>query len=133
MLVSIIMPTYNCGQYICTAIDSVLAQTVSDWEMQIVDDCSTDDTASVLRPYLEQYPNIHYTCLPSNAGPAAARTEAMIRATGKYLAFLDSDDIWMPEKLEKQLTFMKETGAQFSCTGYAMMDSAFAGPIPSGT
>ena len=60
MLVSVIMPTYNCGKYILQSLDSVIAQTVTDWEVQIVDDCSTDNTAEVLKPYLEKYPNIHY-------------------------------------------------------------------------
>ena len=103
MLVSVIMPTYNCGKYILQSLDSVIAQTVTDWEVQIVDDCSTDNTAEVLKPYLEEYPNIHYYILPQNKGPAVARTEAMNHATGKYIAFLDSDDLWSPDKLEKQM------------------------------
>ena len=111
MLVSVIMPTYNCGKFILQSLDSVIAQTVTDWEVQIVDDCSTDNTAEVLKPYLEQYPNIHYYVLPQNGGPAVARTEAMRRATGKYIAFLDSDDLWMPDKLEKQIACMEQTGA----------------------
>ena len=123
MLVSVVMPTYNCGKYITESIDSVLHQTITDWEIQIVDDCSTDDTVEVLKPYLEKYPNIHYYRLPQNGGPAVARTEAIKRATGKYIAFLDSDDLWKPEKLERQINFMKKTGAKFSCTGYACMDS----------
>lgn len=123
MLVSVIMPTYNCGSFIAQSIDSVLAQTVTDWELQIVDDCSTDNTVQVLQPYLEKYKNIHYYCLEKNGGPAAARTEAMKRASGKYLAFLDSDDVWLPEKLEKQLAFMKQTGAAMSCTAYQQMDA----------
>ena len=90
MLVSVIMPTYNCGKFILQSLDSVIAQTVTDWEVQIVDDCSTDNTAEVLKPYLEKYPNIHYYVLPQNGGPAVARTEAMKRATGKYIAFLDA-------------------------------------------
>ena len=98
-LVSVIMPTFNCGQYIIQSIESVIAQTVTDWELLIVDDCSTDNTAEVMKPYLERYPTIHYYILPQNEGPAAARTEAIKRATGKYIAFLDSDDIWKPEKL----------------------------------
>lgn len=123
MLVSIIMPTYNCGKYIGASIDSVLAQTVTDWELQIVDDCSTDNTAEVLAPYLAAHSNIHYYRLPRNSGPAAARTEAMNRASGKYAAFLDSDDLWHPQKLEKQLAFMREKGAKFSCTAYSLMDT----------
>ena len=122
ILVSVIMPTYNCGKYIAESIDSVIAQTITDWEIQIVDDCSTDNTKEVLNPYLEKYPNIHYYRLPHNSGPAVARTEAINRATGKYCAFLDSDDLWLPEKLEKQIAFMEKTGANFSCTAYRQMD-----------
>ena len=122
MLVSVIMPTYNCGNYIQMSLDSVLAQTVTDWEIQIVDDCSTDNTADLLKPYLEKYSNIHYHVLSQNGGPAVARTEALKYATGKYIAFLDSDDLWMSDKLEKQIAFMERTGAKFSATGYQWMD-----------
>lgn len=118
MLVSVIMPTYNCGKYILQSLDSIIAQTVTDWEVQIVDDCSTDNTAEILKPYLERYPMIHYHMLQQNSGPAIARTEAIKLATGKYVAFLDSDDLWMPNKLEKQIAFMEKTGAKFSSTGY---------------
>lgn len=122
MLVSVVMPTYNCGEFIGKAIDSVIAQTVRDWEIQIVDDCSTDNTSTVLQPYLKKYQSIHYYKLPQNGGPALARTEAIRRAAGRYIAFLDSDDIWMPEKLEKQVAFMEKTKAAFSCTAYQQMD-----------
>lgn len=121
-LVSVIMPTYNCAAFICEAVDSVLAQTLTDWELEIVDDCSTDETFEVLQPYLHKYPNIHYYCLEKNGGPAVARTEAIRRANGKYIAFFDSDDLWHPEKLERQIKFMEETGAKFSCTAYSQMD-----------
>lgn len=124
MLVSVIMPTYNCAKFIAASLDSVIAQTISDWEIQIVDDCSTDNTVEVLKPYLEKYPNIHYYCLPQNGGPAVARTEAIKRASGKYIAFLDSDDLWLPNKLEKQIEFMEKNGADFSCTAYEQMDEA---------
>lgn len=122
MLVSVIMPTYNCGKYIATALDSVISQTFTDWEVQIVDDCSTDNTVEVVRPYLKKYSNIYYFRLEKNSGPAVARTEAIKRATGKYIAFLDSDDIWKPEKLEKQITFMENNGVKFSATAYECMD-----------
>ena len=122
MLVSVIMPTYNCGKYIAQSLDSVISQTVTDWEVQIVDDCSTDDTYNVVLPYLEKYPNIHYYVLPENGGPAVARTEAIKRANGKYIAFLDSDDLWDSEKLENQIAFMEKNGADFSATGYRWMD-----------
>lgn len=123
MLVSVVMPTHNCENYILQSVDSVIRQTLSDWELQIVDDRSTDRTSEVLRPYLEKYPNIHYHVLPEHGGPAAARTEAIRRAGGKYIAFLDSDDLWTPDKLEKQTAFMERSGARFSCTAYRQMDA----------
>lgn len=123
MLVSVIMPTYNCAKYISQSIDTVIAQTVTDWEIQIVDDCSTDNTAEVLKPYLNQFSNIHYHRLDKNSGPAIARTEAIKRSTGKYLAFLDSDDLWYPDKLEKQIAFMEKFDVSFSCTAYEQMDT----------
>ena len=83
MLVSVIMPTYNCGKFILQSLDSVIAQTVTDWEVQIVDDCSTDNTAEVLKPYLEKYPNIHYYVLPQNGGPAGVPTQGFKEARGK--------------------------------------------------
>ncbi len=122
MLVSIIMPSYNCGRYIEKSVQSVLQQTVKDWELQIVDDCSTDHTYEILQPYLERNPNIHYYRMPYNQGPAAARNEALKRASGKYIAFLDSDDLWTPDKLEKQIDFMKKKKASFSAAAYACMD-----------
>lgn len=116
------MPTYNCGRYIAESIESVISQTYTDWELEIVDDCSTDDTEKIVAAYAEKYPNIHYFRLAENSGPDAARTEAMRRASGKYYAFLDSDDLWDAEKLEKQIGFMEKTGSVFSCTGYRQMD-----------
>jgi teichuronic acid biosynthesis glycosyltransferase TuaG len=124
MLVSIVMPTYNCADYIAQSVDSVLAQTRKDWELWIMDDCSTDNTRAVLEPYLAQHPNIHYERLPRNGGPAAARTLGMRRAEGKYVAFLDSDDLWLPDKLEKQIAYMEKNDAPFCCTGYEQMDEA---------
>ena len=106
------MPTYNCGAYIADSIRSVIAQTVTDWELQIVDDCSTDDTRRIVKELAAQEPRIHYSCLAQNSGPAVARTEALRRASGKYIAFLDSDDLWAPDKLEKQIAFMEKTGAR---------------------
>lgn len=121
-LVSVIMPTYNCGRYIAQSIDSVISQTMTDWEIQIVDDCSTDNTQEVLAPYLSKHPNIYYYRLTENSGPAIARTEAIKRAVGKYCAFLDADDLWTPDKLEKQIAFMRRSGAEFSCTAYRQMN-----------
>ena len=95
---------------------------MTDWELQIVDDCSTDNTRAVVERLAAQEPRIHYSCLAQNGGPAVARTEALRRASGKYIAFLDSDDLWTPDKLEKQIAFMEQNGVFFSATGYEQMD-----------
>lgn len=128
-LVSVIMPAYNCGRYIGQAIESVIGQTLTDWELQIVDDCSTDDTQAVVERLAAQEVRIHYTRLAQNGGPAAARNEALHRAAGRYVAFLDSDDLWAPDKLERQLAFMEKNGVPFSATAYDQMDEGGA-PLP---
>ena len=120
-LVSIITPTYNCGRFIGETIESVQQQTYTNWEMIIVDDCSTDDTKSVVEKYLQQDKRIKYHCLAENSGAAVARTKAMELATGQYMAFLDSDDLWMPDKLEKQLEFMQKNNYIFTSTSYQHM------------
>lgn len=129
-LVSVIMPAYNCGQYIGQAIQSVIGQTLEDWELQIADDCSTDGTQAVVERLAAQEPRIHYTRLARNGGPAAARNEALRRAAGRYVAFLDSDDLWAPDKLERQIAFMEQTGALFSATAYDQMDED-GNPLPT--
>ena len=121
--VSVIMPTYNCAEYIAESIRSVQAQTYENWELLIVDDVSTDDTAQAVAPFLSDE-RIRFICLAENGGPAAARNEALRQARGAYIAFLDSDDLWMPDKLERQIAFMEENGYFFSCTGYRKMDEA---------
>ncbi|MGN0777515.1 MAG: glycosyltransferase family 2 protein, partial [Aristaeellaceae bacterium] len=121
-LVSVIMPTYNCGQFIAQSIQSVIDQTVTDWELLIVDDGSTDSTGAAVKPFMQGDPRIHYMRLAHNGGPAAARNEGLRRAAGKYIAFLDSDDLWVPEKLDKQMAFMASTGATFCATAYDQMD-----------
>lgn len=120
-LVSIIMPTYNCGRFIKESIDSVLAQTYDNWELLIVDDCSTDDTEAIVRGYKDK--RIHYMCNEQNIGAALTRNRALREAKGRYIAFLDADDLWLPEKLEKQVAFMGQHGYQFSYTYYSEMDS----------
>lgn len=121
-LVSIITPTYNCGAFIAETMDSVLAQTYTDWEMIIVDDCSTDDTRSVVEAYQAKDSRFIYYCLEQNSGAAVARTKAMELANGEYMAFLDSDDLWTPDKLERQLKFMNDNGYAFTCTAYEQID-----------
>lgn len=121
-LVSIITPTYNCGKFIAETIESVQAQTYTNWEMIIVDDCSKDDTKTVVTSYMKKDDRIKYHCLETNSGAAVARTTAMELAQGEYMAFCDSDDLWLPEKLERQLAFMQETGHAFTCTAYEQIN-----------
>lgn len=117
-LVSIITPTYNCGRFIEETIKSVQAQTYTEWEMIISDDCSTDDTREVIASYLESDPRIKYICNEKNSGAAITRNNALKVARGRWIAFLDSDDLWLPEKLEKQIRFMAENGYAFSYHEY---------------
>lgn len=121
-LVSVITPTYNCGTFIGKTIESVQAQTYTDWEMVIVDDCSVDNTREVVARYAEKDRRIHYHILPENSGAAVARTKAMQLADGNFMAFLDSDDLWMPDKLQRQLDFMQKNGYAFTCTAYEQID-----------
>lgn len=120
-LVSIIMPSYNTAKYIAETVQSVLAQTYQDWELIIVDDCSTDDTDEVVKPFLSDS-RIRYLKNEKNSGAAVSRNWALREAKGKWIAFLDSDDLWMPEKLEKQIAFMEENGYHFSYTDYVEID-----------
>ena len=99
-------------------IESVQAQTYQQWEMIIVDDCSTDNTKEIVDKYIKEDSRIKYFCLENNSGAAVARTKAMELANGEYMAFLDSDDIWPEEKLKKQLAFMKKYDVAFSCRFY---------------
>lgn len=126
-LVSIITPTWGCANYIAETIKSVLAQTYRNWELLIQDDCSSDGTDKVVAPYLEQDPRIKYECNPRNSGAAVTRNNALRRARGRWVAFLDSDDLWLPEKLEHQLKFMIENGYLFSYTAYREIDSNSCG------
>lgn len=120
--VSIITPTYNCARFISETIECVQAQTYKNWEMIIVDDCSTDDTKEIIGQYQKDDPRIQYYCLPKNSGAAEARNEALRRANGKWIAFLDSDDLWIPDKLEKQIKFMVNNDCHFSYTKYEEID-----------
>lgn len=121
-LVSVIMPTYNCAKFIGETIESIQAQTYSNWELIIVDDCSTDNTKEVVENYVELDKRIKYNCLEKNSGAAVARTIAMNLADGEYMAFCDSDDLWINNKLEKQLEFMNKNNYAFTCTAYEQID-----------
>lgn len=116
--VSIVTPAYNAAAYLPAAIDSVLAQGYRDWEMLVVDDCSTDATREMVSGYAERDLRIRLIAQPRNGGPARARQAAVERAQGRYIAFLDSDDRWLPQKLERQLEYMRTTGAALSHTAF---------------
>lgn len=111
------MPSYNTGQFIKDTIESVLKQTYSKWELIIVDDCSTDDTDQIVEQYLTD-DRITYIKNETNSGAALSRNRALREAKGKWIAFLDSDDLWYPEKLEKQIRFMESSNYHFSYTRY---------------
>ncbi len=117
-LVSIIMPTWACAKYIADSIRSVQEQTYHNWELLIQDDSSTDGTDKVVMPFLKLDKRIKYECNLKNSGAAVTRNNALRRAKGKWIAFLDADDLWLPEKLERQLNFMVENGYKFSYTNY---------------
>lgn len=121
-LISIITPTYNCGSFIGETIESVLAQTYTNWEMIIVDDYSTDNTEQIVNQYRKKDSRVLYYKLKHNSGAAVARTKAMELASGNYMAFLDSDDLWHPDKLKKQFDYMEEHGIAFTCTMYEQID-----------
>lgn len=121
-LISIITPAYNAEKFIHETIESVLAQTYTNWEMIIVDDCSKDRTAEIVKDYENRDDRIKLFQLETNSGSAVARNTAMEHASGTYIAFLDSDDLWYPEKLEKQLRFMQEKNIAFSFTKYIRME-----------
>ena len=121
-LVSIIMPTYNAKEYIGESIESVLNQTYQNWELLIADDHSSDATADFVKNTFSDN-RINYFLLEKNVGAAKAREHALRQAKGAYVAFLDSDDIWVKEKLAEQLEFMISAGILFCATEYKSFDT----------
>lgn len=119
-LVSIIMPSYNTGKCIVETIQSVQRQTYRNWELIIVDDCSTDDTDQIVQPLLKDR-RIRYLKNERNSGAAVSRNYALREAKGKWIAFLDSDDLWLPQKLELQIRFMQENDYKFTFTDYRIV------------
>ncbi len=120
-LVSIIMPSYDAAAYIGWSIQSVLSQTYANWELIIVDDCSTDNTDEIVKPFLTDN-RIKYFKNEQNSGAAVTRNRALRKAKGTWIAFLDSDDLWHPQKLEKQLAFMMDNRYDFTYTNYQEID-----------
>ena len=121
-LVSVIMPCYNMEKFISDSIMSVRNQTYSSWELLIVDDASTDATADIVKKQCEQDNRIHFTVKPEHSGIADSRNQCLKQAQGQYLAFLDADDVWHPEKLEMQLGFMVEKKVGFTYSAYDCID-----------
>ena len=121
-LVSIIMPSYNASRFITESIKSVIVQTYQNWELLIADDCSKDSSVEVIKKRIDKDQRIKLFSLLKNVGAAAARNVAIEHANGQYIAFLDSDDVWEPEKLERQLAFMKENKYAFTYSEYYVME-----------
>ena len=121
-IVSIIMPTYKCGLYIEESVKSVQAQTYKNWELIIVDDCSGDDTVQRVSKLQEQDPRIKLFQNEKNSGAAVTRNKALREAKGRWIAFLDSDDLWESTKLERQIKFMEKNGYAFSYHEYVEID-----------
>lgn len=121
-LVSIITPVFNSEKYLRLTMESVLNQTYQNWEMILADDCSTDSSYSIAQEFALKDKRFISLRLPKNSGTATARNAALELAAGKYIAFIDSDDLWLPAKLEKQLLFMKENSLVFTFCSYFVID-----------
>lgn len=122
-MVSVIMPCYNAKHLISQSIDSVLSQTYENWELLITDDCSTDNSVEIVKRYCKMDSRIDLLVSKQNQGIAKTRNLSIERAKGHFIAFLDNDDLWLPNKLEKQVNFMIENGYAFTYTGYELIDN----------
>ena len=121
-LVSVIMPSYNASRFIAESINSVLLQTYSNWELLIVDDCSKDNSVEIAQRFANIDERVRLFPLKKNVGAAAARNMAIEHAQGQYIAFLDSDDVWHENKLERQLAFMNWNAYAFTFSDYYVME-----------
>ena len=121
-LVSIITPTYNAEKFIAETLKSVQNQTYQNWEMILVDDASTDETVKIISDFVEKDSRIKLFKLEKNSGNGFARNIALEKAVGKYIAYLDADDLWFPNKLEKQIQFLKENNLHFTFSFYDCID-----------
>lgn len=128
-MVSIITPVYNAAEYLPETIKMVQEQTYKDWELLLVDDCSRDNSCQVVEEILSKCPDSRIQLLrqEKNQGAAKARNRGLKEARGRYIAFLDADDIWLPKKLEKELDFMEKKGAGFVFTAYEFGDEEAKG------
>ncbi len=123
-LVSIITTLYDSGDYIARTIESVLRQTYTDWELVITDDCSIDNGPAIVESYASKDSRIRLLRLKENGGPGIARNNSIRNSQGQYIAFLDSDDLWSPDKLERQLALMKEKGCGVVYSSYKICDES---------
>ena len=121
-LISVVIPTYNSGQFIRKTLQSVINQTYGNWEILITDDCSQDNTVQVVREIMQNEKRIKLFEQRENQGPARARNIGIKHARGKYIAFLDADDSWLSEKLQIQTRFMEEQGLGISFTDYYLLN-----------
>lgn len=121
-LVSIITPIYKCEKFVKDTIECVLNQTYDNWELLMVDDCSPDNSADIIKKYAKDDSRIKYIKLEKNSGAAVARNRALHESKGRFIAYLDADDLWKNEKLEKQVNFMLDNNYAFTCTDYEKID-----------
>lgn len=122
MKVSIITPMYNCEKFIGETIKSVINQSYKNWEMILIDDCSSDKTVEIAESFLKKDNRIKIIKLEENSGAAVARNKGISESTGRFKAFLDGDDLWESNKLERQINFMIENNVGFSFTSYKVID-----------
>jgi len=122
--ISIIVPCYNSGRFIRATLEAVRAQTFADWECIVIDDASSDDSAAIVAAMAAEDPRIVPLRLPENLGAAGARNAGLERVRGDYIAFLDSDDYWVPEKLARQVAYARETGAAMVHSSYRFVDES---------
>lgn len=121
-LITIVTPSWNSEKYIANTIRSVQNQTYENWEMIIVDDCSSDNTVKIVKEIVASDHRIKLLVQDQNGGAAKARNRSMLTGKGRFIAYLDADDVWKPSKLEKQVAFMKNKKCGFSCTSYEVID-----------
>jgi len=123
-LVSIITPLYNSQAFIAETINSVLNQSYKNWELILIDDCSSDNTLDIVSEFITKHNNIKLIKNANNSGAAISRNKGIEAAKGDYIAFLDADDLWKPEKLEKQIAFMKLEDCDVCFSSYEQIDEA---------
>lgn len=123
-LISIVMPAFNSEKYIEVAITSVINQSYPTWELIVIDDCSKDNTVQVIRELSKKDERIRFIINGENLGVSATRNKGISLANGNWIAFLDSDDMWEESKLQKQMTLVEETGAEFLFTGSSFINEA---------